>query len=371
MFLSIDIDYSPHFLNLFVAQTGDSSNPISSKNKEIEDILSFGGSDDSYLNFTQKHDANTRVDLESLLEKKEMASAPWDTLNEKMEGQKSINERKDSLNQINAFAESPLSNHENKGDLSPISNGRNSLRTSLDKAIIGHGVMVHTFIADPNNPEELSIFEGDAVDIVDVLDEGWMVVRDPSGHQGLVPKSYVEILNMTGTSDKLKSTMNSDPWGSMLTETVGMSSPVQDASTTRDVFNQQAASIGGVPTGESWGPAPEPDVSIESPSKVEMIPERQNSFSNPFIGHRRQLSGSSRHGRTFSGASDLYGSLPGSPSRGPEKVIAVGFEGEMEGELSVQPGDKVKILSDIGGWTKVFRPSDGKAGLIPDWAIQS
>ena len=72
------------------------------------------------------------------------------------------------------------------------------MRTSLDKAVIGHGVMAHTFIADPNNPEELSIFEGDAVDIVDVLDEGWMVVRDPSGHQGLVPKSYVEVLNMTG-----------------------------------------------------------------------------------------------------------------------------------------------------------------------------
>jgi hypothetical protein len=324
------------------------------------------------LNFTQKHDANTRVDLESLLEKKETASAPWDMSNEKMEGHKSINERKDSLNQINAFAESPLSNRENNTDLSPISNGRNSLRTSLDNAIIGHGVMAHTFIADPNNPEELSIFEGDAVDIVDVLGEGWMVVRDPSGHQGLVPKSYVEILNMTGASDKLKSEMSSDPWGSMLTETVDMSSPAHDASTTRDFFlNRQATSMGGVPTGESWGPAPEPDVSIESPSKVDHIPERQNSFSNPFVGHRRQLSGSSRHGRTFSGASDLYGSLPGSPSRGPEKTVVVGFQGEMEGELSVQPGDKVKVLSDIGGWTKVFRPSDGKAGLIPDWAIQS
>ena len=50
----------------------------------------------------------------------------------------------------------------------------------------------HMFVADYNQPEELSVFEGDRVEILEESD-GWMLVKDPSGNQGLVPTSYLQL----------------------------------------------------------------------------------------------------------------------------------------------------------------------------------
>lgn len=57
----------------------------------------------------------------------------------------------------------------------------------------------------------------------------------------------------------------------------------------------------------------------------------------------------------------------------PHQVLvawrAAGFEAEMDGELSVEPGERVKVHSDVGGWVRVVRLSDHKSGLVPSWAV--
>ena len=45
------------------------------------------------------------------------------------------------------------------------------------------------------------------------------------------------------------------------------------------------------------------------------------------------------------------------------------FTAEMEGELSVAPGDKVQVHSDVDGWARVVRLADGRSGLVPSWAV--
>ena len=46
-----------------------------------------------------------------------------------------------------------------------------------------------------------------------------------------------------------------------------------------------------------------------------------------------------------------------------------GFVGEMDGELTVDPGDRVKVHSEVGGWLRVIRLSDSRSGLVPSWAV--
>jgi hypothetical protein len=85
--------------------------------------------------------------------------------------------------------------------------------------------------------------------------------------------------------------------------------------------------------------------------------------------HRRTASIASSHHRTLSGGSEL--SMPGTPSRidGPERAIVFQFTAEMEGELSVVPGDRVKVHSEVGGWARVLRVGDRRGGLVPSWAV--
>lgn len=45
------------------------------------------------------------------------------------------------------------------------------------------------------------------------------------------------------------------------------------------------------------------------------------------------------------------------------------FQQEEEGELTVQVGDAIRVISEAGGWTKVARVADGKEGLVPSWAV--
>ena len=106
-------------------------------------------------------------------------------------------------------------------------------------------------------------------------------------------------------------------------------------------------------------------------------------MGNPFGGgggagvasptHRRAGSfASSSHQRTLSaGSADAYGSMPGTPSHipGPERPVVAAFAAEMEGELSVDPGDRVKVHSEVGGWARVLRVADRRGGLVPSWAV--
>lgn len=87
--------------------------------------------------------------------------------------------------------------------------------------------------------------------------------------------------------------------------------------------------------------------------------------------HRRAASLASSHQRTLSNSSDLWGSMPGTPTDipGPERAVVAAFAAEMEGELSVEPGDRVKVHSEVGGWARVLRVGDRRGGLVPSWAV--
>ena len=96
-----------------------------------------------------------------------------------------------------------------------------------------------------------------------------------------------------------------------------------------------------------------------------------NPFNTNSSVHRRVASQASSHQRTLSAGSDPWGSMPGTPGavEGPERSIIAPFVAEMEGEISVDVGDKVKVGSDIGGWARVLKLSDAKVGLVPSWAV--
>jgi hypothetical protein len=349
--------------------------------------------------------------------------------------------------------------------------------------------MGHTFIADSSNPEELSIFEGDAVEVLEESD-GWMLVRDPNGMQGLVPTAYVRIERLEGGASGFGgfgasgNTNNTSVWDSLNQRTTpgseSVGSPVspqqrtstaqhargisveysgggtaggttnedfldqffssggginsqQTASTTAAAVGGPSSTLPGMPEGQPWAdfgtsstsylPSPRSTAS-GSPRKGAIPPSRfspgwqaggdtspveglsrqgtmNSQQGNPFTsstsgggggiaaggisgtaasisgvgtlsgGHRRMASQASSHQRTLSGGSDPWGSLPGSPGAfdGPERPVAAPFTAEMEGELSVEVGDKVKVHSDVGGWARVMRMSDAKTGLVPSWAV--
>lgn len=73
----------------------------------------------------------------------------------------------------------------------------------------------------------------------------------------------------------------------------------------------------------------------------------------------------------------LLEAWPGGVSRNPPgcqyAVLSsgwpAGFVGELEGELSVEPGDVVKVHSEVDGWARVIRLSDNRTGLVPSWAV--
>jgi hypothetical protein len=138
-----------------------------------------------------------------------------------------------------------------------------------------------------------------------------------------------------------------------------------------------------------WGAAPAPAAAAPPPSMWAAPPSpapapaplaRQASGAsagNPFgaaaAAHRRNASVASAasHQRTLSDSSALEGSIPGSPSRfdGPERAVVAAFTAEMEGELTVAAGERVKVHSQAGGWARVLRLADRRAGLVPTWAV--
>jgi len=41
----------------------------------------------------------------------------------------------------------------------------------------------------------------------------------------------------------------------------------------------------------------------------------------------------------------------------------------LEGELTVEPGERVKVHSEVDGWARIIRLSDNRTGLVPSWAV--
>ena len=347
-----------------LADQGDRSGVVlkTSKNKEIEDILSFGGTEDSF-NFVQKFEKRENKDseIESLLTREDASNATWDAL---------AQEQRASDHPSNAFGNN---NHASDSEFSPKSSGYHgrlsSGRVSLDKVPCSQGVMLHTFIAAPDHPEELSIFEGDVVDVLDLGQEGWALVKDSSGHQGLVPRSYVNIDSPSSPSKK--NTYSADPINLLDIEDSLFQNPSNIDSYADPMFSSGAGMSQGMPSGQPWEAATQdlPEESQNSPLVQQNISpsnpfEDYKPTSRPYTSHRRSISG-------LSGNQDFLNSpkTPSSPST--TQAIVAPFQGEMEGELTVEKGDMVRVISDAGGWSKVIRLSDQQTGLIPTWAVGS
>jgi len=306
---------------------------------------------------------------------------------------------------------------------------------------LGSGLLLHTFVADSSNPEELSVFEGDTVHILEESD-GWMLVLDPSGNRGLVPTSYVrveELYSKGKAGGMTGATTMAAAAAAAATPTA--SSPYHSRSHSRqlsldytrskedyldNIFTSFEASLqpmsgSGLPTtpeepatfsGDGGGggggglfssssqagnnPFSSGAVAVGGGGggggggTTAAFHKRGGSVSSPVSsnggggGVFRTVSGAKhqyfQHSRNVSAASSAdfnsntnNPSMPGSPLKyeGPERGIVAGFLGEMEGELTVEPGDKVMVHGEVGGWARVMRTRDGKEGLVPAWAVAS
>ncbi|KAG7671334.1 hypothetical protein KSW81_003472 [Nannochloris sp. 'desiccata'] len=485
---------------------GDSVGPslALSKNKEVEDILSFGGSETSST-FNKPFSGDFSGSAIGAAQEKQQqrqlqqqesdswafsaavgggdggvsnafaetpsaiaAASPWEEFVDRSAGTAAAGGGGHSA------LDSPMSSHDRPPASAPQDNATTTGAAGTAR-VLGSGTMGHTFIADSSNPEELSIFEGDAVEVLEESD-GWMLVRDPSGIQGLVPTAYVRIERLQGSggggggfgASGTNAGNSASVWESLTGTTppggpASVGSPVSPqrraahargmsmdysgggGGTTNEDFLDQffsnsggtaqqttsitttapSTSLPGMPEGRPWAdfgmsstasylPSPRSTAS-GSPRKGATPPSRfspgwqagggnspveglsrqgtmNSQHGNPFTlggggtgggmttgaaigsisgGHRRMVSQASSHQRTLSGGSDPWGSLPGTPGvfEGPERPVAAPFVAEMEGELSVEVGDKVKVHSDVGGWARVMRMSDAKTGLVPSWAV--
>jgi hypothetical protein len=325
---------------------------------------------------------------------------------------------------------SPLQPH-SPSQFSPKSHRHATSTNNQTADSLGSGLLLHTFVADSSNPEELSVFEGDTVHILEESD-GWMLVQDPSGNRGLVPTSYVRVEELY-TKGKARGMTGAITMTGATAATTAASSPYHSRSHSRqlsldytrskedyldNIFTSFEASLqpmsgSGLPTtpeepatysgggggGDSFSSSSQ---AVNNPFSSGAVAvgvgggggttaafyKRGGSVSSPVSsnggggGVFRTVSGAKhqylQHSRNVSAASSAdfntnNPSMPGSPLKyeGPERGIVAGFIGEMEGELTVEPGDKVTVHSEVGGWARVMRTRDGKEGLVPAWAVGS
>lgn len=286
---------------------------------------------------------------------------------------------------------------------------------------LGGGSVLQTWVADPSQREELSVFEGDRVEVLQA-DDGWYYVRDPGGSQGYVPEWNVtldtpqaaqhaqqgrthrrnESLDYSRSKEDYLDTMFSagggygagampptpeheplggggggrsfsaggdDPFAAVRRS--DSQQPLRQDSDSA-AWDEEGLALGGglplSPLGGGGGMFASP-----TPQSAASTGAAGNPFGGP--GHRRSNSVASSaggaHRRTLSGASGDFPSAPGSPLRldGPERAVAAAFAAEMEGELSVEAGDRVRVHSEVAGWARVVRSSDGRSGLVPSWAV--
>ncbi|KFM28101.1 hypothetical protein F751_5212 [Auxenochlorella protothecoides] len=232
--------------------------------------------------------------------------------------------------------------------------------------------------ATPSQPDELSVFEGDAVEVLEES-EGWALVKDPSGAQGLVPLSYLAFPSAGGANGGA-----ARPDGSF-----------GDAGGVTRRSRSLSRTVSGPGSPGPWGGAGRPARQPSLQSKEDLLGDmfdragdqhaaggtfggdaRAHSFGTPPGGGDEDaalmLSGvGGLHHRTVSGGSSERGGAstpvspgggggrPGTASEGDRAIVA-GFAAEMEGELTVAPGDRVLVHNDADGWARVMRLSDGR-----------
>lgn len=215
------------------------------KNREVEDILSFGGSEEASFKFLPEKEttaaaADRNKEIESMLSVTTTSAADAWAFSVPTGGRDAAA----AAPSYNAFAEVPsptktASPRAFDREISIYGSGAPAEVPSPSPTlpsqpvadapgtarVIGTGTMLHTFIADPNNPEELSIFEGDQVEVLEDSD-GWLLVRDPSGSQGMVPTAYVHLERLfTGAGATGGQQGGGDVWASLARNTSALSSP--------------------------------------------------------------------------------------------------------------------------------------------------
>ncbi len=62
------------------------------------------------------------------------------------------------------------------------------------------GMATALFDYDPQENDELAFSEGAALEVLEVLDDGWCTARDANGATGLVPGNYVKMLRTVVTT---------------------------------------------------------------------------------------------------------------------------------------------------------------------------
>ncbi len=307
---------------------GTSANLKRAKDLEIEDIL--GGVDSSLSSQAFHRKEDRMVELESLLMKSEGGEAGWDTVGvDRVTRRLSRDSYGRSLDGRSSMDGSSL-------DLSP----RAASLTAMTMA-----TMMHTFIAAPDHPEELSIFEGDVVEVIDLHGQaGWALVKDPSGHQGLVPRSYLDV----GEGGSLPSISPREFSPRGLVQVPGGSSYDSSAKRLLDMDDDELDGLQSASPVAQMPQVPQPAVVVPQPSAVSHE-DRGNVFVNT--------------GKTEPAPS-------AAPTTNPTTHrIVHPFSQEEEGELTVEIGDQITLISESGGWTKVMRVVDGQVGLVPSWAV--
>lgn len=190
------------------------------------------------------------------------------------------------------------------------------------------GVVAHAFEAAL--PEELTVARGDTVSVVADVD-GWLdVVRDRDGARGLVPASYV------ATGEEAE--------GVVVEEAAGVAA---DTGGGRDALARMLSNPSSVAAAAA------------SPSLPPVL-TRGGSTSNPFGDSAAAspppvMPRSARSRRSSAGGdgADWAG------------VVSFAFEAENDDELSVAPGDAVRVVGEVDGWVHAVRVADGGKGLVP------
>ena len=94
-----------------------------------------------------------------------------------------------------------------KETITPKNNGQtdSSLVHSFDSSekILKKVQAKYAFVKDPENTDELSIHKGDLLDVLDIVQGGWLYGRNSKGDCGLFPENYVEDYLCTNEDSKI------------------------------------------------------------------------------------------------------------------------------------------------------------------------
>lgn len=310
-----DSDYDDLLGRVGGGKTGELAKFAKKKDRdqELDDILGVGSSP------SWKKKEDKMAELESLLMKSEGGEAGWDIV-----GVDRSSSRRHSRDTIDSSLEG------SSLELSP---------RAASMTTVTMGTMLHTFIAAPDHPEELSIFEGDIVEVIDLNgQDGWALVQEPSGHRGLVPRSYLDVGAVGGVGGGSVSSLSPRNFSPKF----GVDGDIRDGH--RVSYETQTYEATAQTSYDEYR-ADEYDDRFDDVQEVLQSSSPVTQIPQPAIVVQQPAGAHASH------------------------RIVHAFQQEEEGELSVEVGDGVKVISEAGGWTKVLRLADGREGLVPSWAV--